>query len=587
MGALTEKVSGLFSRGSVAAGEVRTGHPSNHEGWDWWGPSTAAGLAAPSVEGSLALPAVFACVRVLSETIASLPLNVYRRTAGGGRGKALEHPLFELLHNAPNPEQTSFEFRELVVSHAAAWGNGFAEIEWTQGGRVKALWPLRPDRMQWKRRNGEVFYLYTKSNGGQEELRWWQVMHVRGLGGDGMMGYSPVRMAMVAVSLGLATEEYGARFFANGARPGFVLTHPGVLGDKGQERLKKNWSSEHQGVANAHKVRILEEGMKAERLGVPPEEAQFLETRNFQAQEIARMFRMPPHKIGLLDKATFSNIEHQAIEFVVDTIRPWLVRLEQAMMRDLLTKTERRELYIEHVVDGLLRGDTASRFSAYAVGRQWGWLTVNNILAMENMEPAGPAGDVYLQPMNMVDANNPAPAAGAAAKGRGVTVHVDSEGSAGGGVRGLDEMAAAGAEAKRVLGDVMLDAARRVCRRVANDLQQLGGKALRDGRADDMQVWVAGFVLEQRRFVAETLQPVRNSWVLMMGGAGWDSRSSTVIDEFLGDLAQQFGALAAGGAAADEALGLLVRYVRDYPGSLVARMEAELDDWCWALTRRM
>jgi HK97 family phage portal protein len=388
-------------------GAERRAAPAIESSWEsiLRGSQEAAGLAVPSIEGSLAMPTVYACIRVLSETIASLPLVLYRRTAAG-RERATEHPLYEVLHEQPNPEQTAMELRELIVSHVAGWGNAYVEIEWTQAGRVRALWPLRPDRMRILRRDGELAYEYSMPTGRTEILPWHRIMHVRGLGGNGVQGYSPLRMAMVAVALGMATEEFGARFFANGARPGAVLTHPGTLSDKAMANLKASWAGEHGGLEKSHRLRILEEGMKLEAIGVPPEEAQFLETRTFQAEEIARIYRMPPHKVGLLNKATFSNIEHQSIEFVTDTILPWLVRLEQVMQRDLLTAQERRTHYVEHVVDGLLRGDTQSRYQAYAVGRQWGWLSVNDIRQRENMEPVRD-GDVYLQPLNMVAAGAP------------------------------------------------------------------------------------------------------------------------------------------------------------------------------------
>ena len=214
---------------------------------------------------------------------------------------------------------------------------------------------------------------------------------------------------MQAVGLGLATEEFGARFFGNGARPGMVLQHPGTLTGEGFKNLKESWEEEHGGLSQSHRVRILEEGMTANVVGVPPEEAQFLETRQFQAQEIARIFRMPPHKIGLLENATFSNIEHQAIEFVTDTIRPWLVNYEQAMMRQLLSPEQRAQYFVEFLVEGLLRGDTASRYQAYGIGRQNGWLSVNDIRELENMDVIE-GGDEYLTPLNMVNAADAAPA---------------------------------------------------------------------------------------------------------------------------------------------------------------------------------
>lgn len=384
--------------------ETRT-HPSVETDWGrifGGGQATYSGVDV-TVEGSLELPAVWACIRVLSETVASLPLFVYERLERGKR-RAPAHPLYALLHDQPNPEQTSFEFFELMISHTATWGNAFAEVERANNGRVRALWPLRPDRMRMLRQSGQIFYVYSLPDGQPDvTLRADQVLHFRGLSGDGMVGYSPVRVAMQAVGLGLATEEFGARFFSNGARPGMVLQHPAILGQDAYQRLKDSWESDYGGLSNAHRIKILEEGMTAEVVGVPPEEAQFLQTRQYQAEEIARIYRMPPHKIGLLEHATFSNIEHQAIEFVTDTVRPWLVRFEQAMMRQLLGPSERQRYFVEFLVDGLLRGDTKSRYEAYGIGRQNGWLSVNDIREYENMD-AIEGGDEYLVPLNMAPA---------------------------------------------------------------------------------------------------------------------------------------------------------------------------------------
>jgi len=376
-------------------------HPSQDMDWSavFGGQAAIAGMPAPSIGESLALPSVFACIRVLGETVAGLPLITYRETRNGGRERATNHPLYRVLRRQPNPEMTAFEFEELMTSHCAGWGNAYAQIILDGGGRVRELWPLRPDRMAVERKAGVVQYTYRQQNGQEVMLAAWQVHHRRAMVLDGLTGISPLRVAMLAVALGMATEEFGARFFAQGARPGFLLSHPGTLTDKAYERLKATWDAST--LENAHKTRIIEEGMKVEQIGIPPEEAQFLETRRFQAQEVARLFRMPPHKIGLLENATFSNIEHQAIEFVTDTIRPWLIRNEQAMFRDLLSDSEQAAIYFEYLVDGLLRGDTTSRYQSYAVARQWGWLSANDIRRMENMPPIDEGGDVYLQPLNM------------------------------------------------------------------------------------------------------------------------------------------------------------------------------------------
>ena len=355
---------------------------------------------------SLANTAVFACVRVLSETLAGLPLPVFERKADGSKERAQGHPLYPILHDAPNAEMTAFEYRECMMGHLALWGNHYSEIV-RDGytGDVRALWPLRPDKMQLRRSDANrIEYVYRMPDGTDKVWQAQNILHVRGLGSNGIIGYSPVSIAREAVGLGLATELYGASFFGNGARPGAVLLHPGVLSDEAHSRLRKSWENRHQGLSNAQRVAILEEGMTIETIGVPPEDAQFLETRRFQVNEIARLFRVPPHMIGDLDRATFSNIEQQSIEFVVHTITPWAERIEQRLAQSLIVAVERDRYYIEHVVDGLLRGDIQSRYEAYATGRQWGWLSANDIRQLENMNPVD-GGDIYLSPMNMVAAD--------------------------------------------------------------------------------------------------------------------------------------------------------------------------------------
>lgn len=372
------------------------------------GLETAAGVDV-SIEGSLALPAMWACCKVLAETSAMLPLIVYRRAGDGKRTRATEHPLYTLLHDAPNGEQTALEFRETMMLHLASWGNAYADIESDRNGRIRALWPLLPGNMlEVRRRNGRLQYRYLLPNGQETLLRGDQVLHLRGLSGDGILGYSPVRVAMQSVGLGLGAQEYGARWFANNARPDIVAIHPGKLSKDAYMRMKKSWTEDHQGIERSHRLRILEEGLKIEKIGAPPEEAQFLKTQEFQAKDIARMYRMPPHKIGIMDSATFSNIEHQAIEFVTDTVMPWLVRMEQRYWRDLLSVEDQKTYYVEHLIDGLMRGDVQARYGAYAVGRQWGWLSINDVRRLENMDPIA-AGDDYLQPLNMQIVGEPTP----------------------------------------------------------------------------------------------------------------------------------------------------------------------------------
>lgn len=349
--------------------------------------------------------AVYACVRILAEAVASLPLHVYEYQDDGGKKLVYDHPLYYLLHDEPNPEMTSFVFRETLMSHLLIWGNAYAQIIRDGAGRVLGLYPLLPDKMEVQRDDkGNIYYVYSRNSDenptfkeyGNIKLKAEDVLHIPGLGFDGLIGYSPIAMAKNAVGMTLACEEYGASFFANGANPGGVLEHPGVLKDP--SKVRESWNSVYRGVNNAHKIAVLEEGMKYQQIGIPPEEAQFLETRKFQINEIARLYRIPPHMVGDLDKSSFSNIEQQSLEFVKYTLDPWVIRWEQSLQRSLLLPGEKGKYFIKLNVDGLLRGDYQSRMNGYAVGRQNGWFSANDIREMENMNPIPDeeGGNLYL-----------------------------------------------------------------------------------------------------------------------------------------------------------------------------------------------
>lgn len=355
--------------------------------------------------------AVYSCVRILSEAIASLPVHVYRYT-DTGKERVYDHPLYYLLHDEPNPEMTSFVFRETLMSHLLIWGNAYAQIIRDGSGRVLGLYPLLPDKMEDDRdENGRLYYIYTRNSDenpnfegyGRVYLRQEDVLHIPGLGFDGLVGYSPIAMAKNAVGMTMACEEYGASFFENGATPGGVLEHPGVLKDPA--KVRESWHSVYGGSKNSGKVAVLEEGMKYQQIGIPPEEAQFLETRKFQINEIARLYRIPPHMIGDLDKSSFSNIEQQSLEFVKYTLDPWVIRWEQSLQKSLFLPQEKKQYFVKLNVDGLLRGDYQSRMNGYAVGVQNGFMSPNDVRRLENMDliPDELGGNRYLCNGNMID----------------------------------------------------------------------------------------------------------------------------------------------------------------------------------------
>ena len=353
---------------------------------------------------AMQMTAVYSCVRILAEAVAGLPLHLYRYKEDGGKEKALDHPLYLLLHDEPNPEMSSFVFRETLMTHLLLWGNAYAQIIRNGRGEVMALYPLMPDRMAVDRDDkGQLYYEYTTSaddapisKGSIVRLKPSDVLHIPGLGFDGLVGYSPIAMAKNAIGLAIATEEYGSKFFANGAQPSGVLEHPGTIKDP--QRVRDSWMSQFGGSANSNKIAVLEEGLKYTPISISPEQAQFLETRKFQINEIARIFRVPPHMVGDLEKSSFSNIEQQSLEFVKYTLDPWVIRWEQALKKSLFLPEEKKEFFIKLNVDGLLRGDYQSRMNGYAIGRQNGWLSTNDIREMEDMNPLPEeeGGNLYL-----------------------------------------------------------------------------------------------------------------------------------------------------------------------------------------------
>lgn len=379
---------------------------------DWFSSMMSAGSRTSSgvtinEENALTSSGVYAAQKVIFETIASLPLPVYKRLKSGGKERAPDHHLYRLLHDQANEEMTAFTFRELMQHHLLTWGNAFAEKEIDGAGRVIALWPLNPASTLVERnpRTKALEYTTITPDGEANKLPRERVFHIPGLG-DGLVGKSPIRMHKEAIGLAKATEEFGSRFFGEGATPGGIIEYPGQLDDEQYERFKKDTRDAHSGLSKSHKLMILEQGLTYKQVGIPPDDAQFLETRKFQLNEIARIYRVPPHMIGDLEKATFSNIEHQGIEFVVHTIRPWLVRWEQAIKMQLIGTGDKQTIFAEFLIEGLLRGDIKSRYEAYAVARQNGWLNGDEIRSMENMNPMpNGEGGVYMVNGNMMPIN--------------------------------------------------------------------------------------------------------------------------------------------------------------------------------------
>jgi HK97 family phage portal protein len=396
--------------GLLAKLERRSGSPENPStnladptSWFWdalRGDSKSMSGQNVNERSAMTVPVVIACVRVLAEACASIPLMVYKRLAGGGKERATDHPNYELLHDRPNPEMTSFTWRELLMTHLALRGNAFVEKERNNRGDIIGLWPVRPDIVAVSRVNGMKVFTVTV-NQRPMPMTTDEIMHIPGLGYDGLVGYSPIALARDAVGLAMAAQEHGARFFENGAEIGGVLQHPGKLSDNAAKHLRESFEAKHRGAANAHRVFIAEEGMKWEAVGLSNRDSQYLETRRFQIEEIARIYKVPLHLIQSLDHATNNNIEQQSIDFVTHTLRPWLVLFEQIMNWELFDEKDRGEFFCEFNVDGLLRGDSQARGEYYTKLFGVGALSVNDIRDKENLNPVE-GGDKRFVPLNMV-----------------------------------------------------------------------------------------------------------------------------------------------------------------------------------------
>ena len=388
--------SGLFARLFRSSPENPSTSLSNPAAWLTGLFGTSKTGVQVSEDNALTFSAVYAAVRIISETIASIPLNVYQAD-GETRVKAVGHPVQDLLAKAPNSVSSTFTFREAMASNLVLHGNAYAKIEMNAAGRPTALIPLNPMKVEVKVIDGEKVYVFDKKHTYLD----YEILHFVGLSFNGLTGKSPLSMAREAVAIGLAAQEYGARFYSNGANAGGVITAPGRLNTEVVKRLRESWNRAQSGLGASHSTAILEEGMKYEKIGLDPEAAQFLQSRKFQVNEIARIFRIPPSYLADLENSsTRANTEQQAIQFVRDCITPYVRRMEVELNRKLFREDE-PNLYAYFTMEGLMRGDQKARYEAYATARQWGWLSVNDIRDLENLNPVE-GGDIYLQPLNMV-----------------------------------------------------------------------------------------------------------------------------------------------------------------------------------------
>lgn len=359
---------------------------------------TSSGVSV-TAESSLRATAVFACVRVLSESVAGLPLHVHMRS-GDNRERAPQHPLYSVLHTQPNPLQTSYEWRQLNMVHLLLWGNAYSEIVRDSAGNVIELWPLRPDRVIVKAKEGAITYQVVTPGGGTAEIPFSNMLHLKGLSTDGFVGLSPIAAARQSIGLSLVAEKFGAEYFGKGSRVGGIITAPAGAGSEQAAKIREAWDSNHAGTGNFHRIAVLSGGMDFKPFAISNTDSQFMELRRFGVEDVCRVMRVFPYKVGHLDKANYSNIDALERAFANDSLMPWTTSIEQAMTVKLLKPSERESHFIEHDMNGLLRGDNESRMRSYQAGIYSGIWSPNDCRKRENENPRE-GGDVYLQPTNL------------------------------------------------------------------------------------------------------------------------------------------------------------------------------------------
>ena len=392
-------------RNRIASWLLRGIHPRDPALAQWLGGAMTAAGVSVTAANAISVAAVYSCIRVLSETLAGLPLIVYRRKAGGGKERATDHWLYPLLHGAPNGWMTSFAWREMGMAHLCLRGAAYSRIVGDARGK-RQLIPVHPDRMRTVLLDsGRLAYEMQNQSGGFTTLLQEEVLRIPFMTMDGVRPVTPIQVQRETIGASLASQEYGARFWANDARPtgGWVEMEGDFKSDASSKSFREKWQKAMTG-ENRHMTPFLPRGMKYHPLSLTMEDAQFLETRKFQRSEIAGLFRVPPHMIGDLERATFSNVEQQSIDFVVYTMQPWLSRWEQELSRGLLSEAEQEEYFVEFLVDGLLRGDATARANYFRTAVLTGWMNRNEVREVENMNRAEGLEE-FLVPLNMAGAN--------------------------------------------------------------------------------------------------------------------------------------------------------------------------------------
>lgn len=568
-------LASLFERrdGFKASDTLSEGHWA----YQWLGGSQSDAGVVVNETVALNTLLVVSCVRIISETLASLSIPVYQRLQPRGRERARRHSLYRVLNRQANPRMTPFTFFERMGGHLSLWGNHYSVIE-RRKGDVAALWPVHPRYVEpYLTEGGELRYRIQTTR--PRDLPAKDVLHVPGLAMDGLKGLTPLSMMRQAIGITVAAESYGAKFFGNDARPDLILRHPAQLSAEAQKQLRDSFIERHGGGRRG--VAVLEEGMDISTVGIPPGDAQFLGTRAFQVQELARFFRIPPHMLADVERSTSwgSGIEHQSLGFVVYTMRPWLIRIEQEINRKLFPESEWDKYYAEFLVDSLLRGDVAARTQFYQSARQWGYMSANDIRELENMNPIE-GGDVYLQPMNMIDASRQDEMFGRERAALPDELRV---------VRSVRE--ARSVAARRRLANAhrtaYRDVATRLIRLERNEVRGAVRRWLRERNAEAFREWLVTFYRD--KFPAKATDymnaPVRTLMEAIAAEVvtevGGDEIPAEELDRYARDYAEVYARRHAG-----DSRSRLLKLLNDYEGraarqddELADLIDEELDEW--------
>ena len=497
------------SRASVGAVTAR---PNESAGWleDLLGGGISTAGRRVNAQSAMTVGAVFAAIRLLSSSIGQLPLAIMRREEDGRRTELRNHRLSILLNDAPNEYLTAIEYRELITSWALLHGNAISLLELRNSGEIDSILPIDPDKIRYwltpDRRS--MVYEYLRPNGQSMFIPREQVLHIRAPLGSAWLGAGLLGIARDAIGLSMVAEEHASRFYSNAAAPAGVLVTPKTLKKDTWERIRLQWNARHQGPENAFKTAILEDGLEWKPISLNLRDQQFLETRTFQVQEIARWVGIPPHLIGELTRSTNNNIEAQGIEFVAFALGAWCIRWEQRIKLDCFGPGEQRQLYAKHNMNAFLRGQTLDRYRAHQIGRMGGWLSQNDVRRTEDMDPIGPEGDVYMAPLNMVPADSFGDDSQDTAGG-------DAPPTVAGGAPPDDTVVRAARTMVTAIAPVLHDASARAVRRAVGEWTRARGGHLTDGAVE-----------QHRQWCQRTIEPIARAFALGVAGASGPDASA-------------------------------------------------------------